>query len=66
MGYQAPVKDMLFVLNHLSGMEQIRQLPGYEEATPDIVSAVLEEAGKFAAEVLWPLNYPGDQLGAPW
>ncbi len=66
MGYQAPVKDMLFVLNHLSGMEQISQLPGYEDATPDIVSAVLEEAGKFAAEVLWPLNYPGDQEGAKW
>jgi acyl-CoA dehydrogenase len=66
MGYQAPVKDMLFVLNHLSGMEQIRQLPGYEEATPDIVSAILDEAGKFASEVLWPLNYPGDQQGAQW
>jgi len=66
MSYQAPVKDMLFVLNRLSGMDQICALPGYEEATPDIVAAVLEEAGKFASEVLWPLNHSGDLQGASW
>jgi hypothetical protein len=35
MTYQAPVKDMLFVLNHLAGLPQVAALPGFEEATPD-------------------------------
>ncbi len=66
LSYTAPVKDMRFVLDHVVGMEDIARLPGYEEATPDIVSAILEEAGKFAADVLAPLNHPGDLEGATW
>jgi len=61
--YAAPLKDMRFVLRHLARLEDLNALPGYGEATPDLVDAVLEEAGRLAAEVLAPLNHPGDQAG---
>jgi alkylation response protein AidB-like acyl-CoA dehydrogenase len=64
--YIAPVRDMQFVLQELAGLEQVVRLPGYEEATPDLVDAVLEEAAKFAGGVLSPLNWSGDQEGAKW
>ena len=64
--YVAPLKDMRFVLNELAGMGEVAKLPGYEEATPDTVDAILEEASKFASEVLDPLNYSGDQEGSNW
>ena len=62
--YTAPTRDMRFVLNELAGLPDVNQLPGFEEATVETVDAVLEEAGKFAAEVLAPLNRPGDIDGA--
>ena len=62
--YAAPIADMRFVLNEIVGLDEIAGLPGYEEATPDLVDAVLEEAGKLAAEQLAPLNYSGDREGA--
>jgi len=64
--YSAPLKDMQFVLRELAGIERVAQLPGYEEATPDVVEAILEEAAKFAGGVLAPLNFSGDQEGAKW
>jgi acyl-CoA dehydrogenase len=64
--YQAPLKDMRFVLNHLAGLGEVAGLPGYEEATPDTVDAILEEASKFASEVLDPINFTGDQEGSIW
>ena len=64
--YAAPLKDMRFVLNELAGLGEVAKLPGYEEATPDTVDAILEEAAKFASEVLDPLNYSGDQEGSNW
>jgi len=64
--YFAPVRDMQFVLKELAGLAQVAQLPGCEEATPDLVDAVIEEAAKFAEGVLSPLNIPGDQEGAQW
>jgi len=64
--YRAPLQDMQFVLNELAGLEQVGKLPGFEEATPDTVAAVLEEASKFATEVLDPLNAVGDREGATW
>ncbi|MCC6656576.1 MAG: acyl-CoA dehydrogenase N-terminal domain-containing protein, partial [Rhodocyclaceae bacterium] len=64
--YSAPLNDMHFVLRELAGIEQVGRLPGYEEATPDTIDAVLEEAGKFASGVLAPLNATGDQAGAIW
>jgi alkylation response protein AidB-like acyl-CoA dehydrogenase len=62
--YQAPIKDMRFVLNELAGLSQVAKLPGYQDATPDTVDAILEEASKFALEVLDPINYSGDQEGS--
>ncbi len=62
--YAAPIDDMQFVVKELIGLEQISGLPGCEEATPDLIDAVIEEAGKFATGVLDPLNQPGDERGA--
>ena len=59
--YHAPLRDMRFVLDELAGMAELAGLPGYEEATPDLIEAVLGEAGKLASEVLAPLNQVGDR-----
>src|SRR2546421_8450194 len=64
--YQAPLKDMKFVLNELAALSDVAALPGYEDATPDTVDAILEEAAKFAAGVLDPLNHSGDAEGSVW
>jgi alkylation response protein AidB-like acyl-CoA dehydrogenase len=64
--YVAPLKDMKFVLKELASLEQVAQLPGYADATPDTVDAILEEAGKFASGVLDPLNHSGDEEGSVW
>lgn len=64
--YNAPLKDMQFVLTELAGMAQVSALPGYAEATPDLIEAILEESGKFSRDVLAPLNFTGDQEGAQW
>ncbi|MFA7268901.1 MAG: acyl-CoA dehydrogenase [Sterolibacterium sp.] len=64
--YTPPLKDMQFVLRELAGIDRVVQLPGYEEVAPDLVEAILEEAGKFAGGVLAPLNRSGDQEGATW
>jgi alkylation response protein AidB-like acyl-CoA dehydrogenase len=66
MSYQAPLKDMRFVLNELAGLREVAKLPGYQDATPDTVDAILEEAAKFASEVLDPLNFSGDREGSVW
>ena len=58
MTYGAPLDEMRFALRRIAGLSEVAALPGYEEATDDLVDAVLEEAGKLAAEVLAPLNAP--------
>ncbi|MBU6270953.1 MAG: acyl-CoA dehydrogenase C-terminal domain-containing protein [Betaproteobacteria bacterium] len=60
MSYQAPVKDMLFIMRELAGLASVRSLPGFEDATDDTVEAVLNESARFNAEVLAPLNWTGD------
>jgi alkylation response protein AidB-like acyl-CoA dehydrogenase len=55
---------MTFVMNELAGLAQVASLPGFDDATPDTVAAILEEAAKFATDVLDPLNQPGDREGA--
>lgn len=61
--YKAPVKDMLFLLNDVIGIEKYANLSGFANASPDLVEAVLEEAGKFCEDVLAPINLSGDQQG---
>jgi hypothetical protein len=59
----APIRDMLFAMREVGGLERVAALPGNEEISEDLVSAILEEAGKFARDVLVPLNQPGDKQG---
>jgi acyl-CoA dehydrogenase len=62
--YRAPLAEMQFVMTELAGLEGIATLPGFEEATPDTVAFVLDEAARFATAVLDPLNRVGDREGA--
>ncbi len=64
--YIAPLRDMRFVMQELAGLDQIVSLPGCEEASADVVDAILDEAAKFAGEVISPLNRVGDTDGAKW
>jgi len=64
--YRAPTRDMLFMLNEVLDADRIRSLPGYDDYDPDTVSAVLDEAARFAGEVLSPLNRSGDTEGVKW
>lgn len=64
--YLAPLKEMRFVMQELAGLDQVVALPGCEEASPDVVDAILEEAARFSREVLSPLNRVGDRDGAKW
>ncbi|MDP2880265.1 MAG: acyl-CoA dehydrogenase [Azonexus sp.] len=64
--YLAPLKEMRFVMQELAGLDQVVALPGCEEASPDVVDAILEEAARFSGEVLSPLNRVGDRDGAKW
>jgi len=66
MTYNAPLRDMRFVLTEMIGLDRVAALPGHEGIEPELVDAVLEEAAKFARDVLAPLNQPGDQQGAEW
>src|SRR5256885_1097772 len=61
--YKAPVEDVKFLLNDVFHMERYGNMPGFADATPDVVAAILEEAAKFAEEVLQPLNRSGDLEG---
>ena len=62
--YQAPVEDMKFVLKHLVDLHKVAELPEMDMVSDDLVDAVLEEAGKLAADVLAPLNHSGDVAGS--
>jgi len=62
--FRAPVRDMLFAINELADMQEIAALPDYEEATPDMVAAMLEAAAQLANDVVAPTNVIGDTQGA--
>ena len=61
--YQAPLRDMQFAINELAALETLNKLPGFEDATPDMVEAILEQAGVLANEVFSPINYSGNEHG---
>ena len=61
MSYRAPIKDMLFVMKELAGIEAVAALPGHEDAGYDTAAAVLEESAKFNEGVVAPLNWEGDK-----
>lgn len=61
--YAAPLAEMRFVIREIADLKAVRALPGYEEASDDLVDAILEEAGRLGAEVLAPLNASGDRQG---
>ncbi|HRO59473.1 MAG TPA: acyl-CoA dehydrogenase N-terminal domain-containing protein, partial [Burkholderiaceae bacterium] len=62
--YNPPIRDMQFVLHELLDVEtQLAELPPYAEYGPDLFDQVLEEGGRFCAEVLFPLNRSGDEEG---
>src|SRR5262245_2192304 len=62
--YAPPIRDIRFILEDMGNLAEVAALPGLEESTPDITAAILDEAGKFAAEVLAPINRSGDHEGS--
>ena len=66
MSYKAPLKDMLFDIQHLANIDQTAQIPGFEDAGFETAQAVLEECAKFTEGVLSPLNWEGDKNPSSW
>jgi 3-(methylthio)propanoyl-CoA dehydrogenase len=66
MTYRAPVKDMLFVMKALAGIDAVARLPGHEDAGIDTAAAVLDECARFTGDVLAPLNWEGDKNPSTW
>ncbi len=61
--YKAPLENMKFVLHEVLGAEKLAELPGYEQATSDLMNQIMEEGGKVCEEVFFPLNQSGDKEG---
>jgi hypothetical protein len=66
MQYQAPINDIRFFLFDVLGIDQLQEFEHYSEATPDLIVAILEEMGKFAAGVIQPTNKIGDEQGCSY
>ncbi len=61
--YSAPIQDTLYILNNILNIDRYNNLPGFEEATPDLIEAILGEAAKLSEEILQPINFSGDREG---
>lgn len=61
--YKAPMEDIKFVLHDVLKAETLTEIPGFEEATPDLIDQILEEGARLCEEVLFPLNQSGDEEG---
>ncbi|MBB1625507.1 acyl-CoA dehydrogenase [Achromobacter sp. UMC71] len=66
MPYLTPLQDFRFALKELAGLDDVLRLPGFEEVTPDLVDAILEENGRFVEQAIAPLNVPGDTKPPVW
>jgi alkylation response protein AidB-like acyl-CoA dehydrogenase len=66
MPYTPPVRDQMFILRDVLEIERYANLPGFGDASLDVVEQLLESGGQFAAEVLAPLNSVGDKQGCTW
>ena len=66
MAYRAPVEDIIFSLKHAAGLAKARADGLYQDLSDDDLDVVLGEAGRFASEVLAPLNAAGDRYGTPF
>ena len=66
MSYTAPVKDMLFNMQHLAAIERIAAMPGFEDAGLETAQAVLEECARFNQDVVAPLNWESDKHPSSW
>ena len=66
MTYTPPLRDMLFAMKELGGLDAVLAQAGNEELTGDLVEAILDEASKFASNVLAPINKQGDVQGCRW
>ena len=66
MSYQPPVRDHLFLLSDVLGIERFGDLPGFADAPMDVIEQIVGEAGRFTGEVLAPLNPVGDKHGCTW
>jgi len=63
MAYKAPVRDLSFILNEVLEIDRYANQPGFADASPDLIAQILEEGGKFAEEVIAPINWTGDKQG---
>jgi alkylation response protein AidB-like acyl-CoA dehydrogenase len=66
VSYTAPIKDMLFNMQHLAALNEIAKIPGFEDAGMETAQAVLEECARFNQDVLAPLNWEGDKHPSFW
>ena len=66
MAYRAPVRDQLFVLRDVLGIEHYANLPGFADAPLDLIEQILTEGARFCEEVLAPINHAGDKEGCVW
>ena len=64
--YKAPLKDIRFVMDEVIDVSSLSKIPGYEDATPDTIHAIVEEAAKICENVIFPLNRSGDEEGCSY